>query len=75
MAQAGHLRGGKIRRRDSFHGLEGRPGFEDFRRWWHRVGKRRHGDIDIQDAPEAQERWREWVSEGSPTVRLGEHRG
>jgi hypothetical protein len=75
MAQADNLRGGKIRRRDSFYGLERRPGFEDFRRWWHRVGKRRHGDIDIQDAPEARERWGEWVSEGSPTVKLGEDHG
>ena len=66
MAQAGNLRGGKIGRRDSFYGLEGRPGFEHFRRWLHRVGKERHDGIDIQDRPEAEERWGEWVSEGSP---------
>ena len=56
MAPGDNLRGGKIRRRDTFYGLEGRPGFEHFRHWWHRVGKGRHGDIDIQGRPEAEER-------------------
>ena len=75
MAPGDNLRGGKIRRRDTFYGLEGRPGFEHFRHGWHRVGKGRHGDIDIQGRPEAEERWGEWVSEGSPTVKLGEDHG
>jgi hypothetical protein len=64
------LRGGKIRQRDRFYGLEGRPGFEHFRHWWHRVGN--HDGTDIQDRTEAEERWNEWESEGRPVVKLGE---
>jgi hypothetical protein len=69
------LRGGKIRRRDRDYGLSGRPEYEDFWRWWHRVGKKRHGGTNIQDRAEAEERWNEWESEGRPGVKLGADNG
>lgn len=69
------LRGGKIGRRDNDYGLNGRPEFEDFWRWWHKAGKDNHGGIDIQGRREAHERFDEWVSDGRPTVKLGADHG
>jgi len=64
----GRFGGGRQSRRDRWYGLEERADFADFRRWWHRVGKGRHGGTDIADAQEARERYDEWVGEGRSRV-------
>ena len=67
-AQQGYFSGGKKKQRDSWFGLENKPDFQAFRRWWHRNGKHSHGGADIANASEALERYDEWVSLGRPTV-------
>lgn len=64
------LRGGKKNRRDRFYGLEGRDGVEEFRRWWHRVGKRHNGDEDLKDRADAEHWYAQWLAEGRPTVKF-----
>jgi hypothetical protein len=59
------FRGGRIRRRDRWYGLERRPDFGHFKRWWHRQGKRRHDD-DIGDREKAIEAYEDWVRQGRP---------
>ena len=70
---ADRLRGGKKRERDRFHGLEAKSNFEEFRRWWHRRGKRTYnGARDIRDKREAEGFWQQWESEGCPLVKFGD---
>lgn len=38
-ARGESFRGGKKKDRDQWFGLESKPDFEEFQRWWHRVGK------------------------------------
>lgn len=64
----GRLRGGKISKRDSWYGLEGRDDFSDFKRWWHRQGKDEAGGNDLQTREEAVEAYDHWVSRGRPCV-------
>jgi hypothetical protein len=71
---ADSLRGGRKRERDRFHGLEAKPNFEDFRRWWHRRGKRIYNDgEDIRDRQQAEGFWRQWEYDGCPVVTFGEN--
>jgi hypothetical protein len=64
-----HLRGGKIRRRDRWYGLEERDDFPEFRRWWHRQGKYEAGGKDFENRKQAEEAYDEWVEQGRPTIK------
>lgn len=69
MAPQDDFRGGRIGARDPWYGLKGRGGFEDFKRWWHRKGKREcNGGNDIASRREAEEMWGEWEKQGRPCV-------
>lgn len=57
-----HLKGGKKSRRDRWFGLEDKPGFSDFRDWWHRHGKEEAGGADIQSREEALTEYEAWLS-------------
>jgi hypothetical protein len=61
------FRGGRVRRRDRWFGLERRADFGHFKRWWHRHGKRRHGS-DIRDRDEAVQIYEDWLKQGKPQV-------
>lgn len=64
------FKGGRQSQRDRWFGLKGEPGFEEFRRWWHREGKARLNDgRDIEDRNQAEEMWDRWQREGRPTVK------
>lgn len=67
---AGQFKGGKKGARDRTYGLENRDGFEEFRRWWHRVGKPKTGGADINSRPMAEECWKQWDFEGRPKVKF-----
>lgn len=54
------LRGGKKKDRDSFYGLESKPDFNEFRDWWHRVGKQGR---DLLNKAEAEEAYREFQAQ------------
>jgi hypothetical protein len=60
------FRGGKIRRRDRWYGLEDEPDFDQFRDWWHREGKEAHGGNDLGSRSEATRRYNDWKEWGRP---------
>jgi hypothetical protein len=59
------FKGGKQNSRDSFFGLNKRPGFNDFKKWWHREGK----DLGELTKEEAEETWKYWVEIGKPSPK------
>jgi hypothetical protein len=63
------MRGGRITRRDRWFGLEEKPDFGDFRRWWHREGKDEAGGTDITDRQEAERAYDDWVTRGRPIAK------
>ena len=65
----GRLRGGKISKRDSRYGLEGRDDFADFKRWWHRRGKDEAGGTDLANREDAIEAYDSWVQQGKPSIK------
>jgi hypothetical protein len=60
------MRGGRATRRDRWFGLEDKPDFTDFRRWWHREGKDEAGGNDIANRQEAERTYDDWISRGRP---------
>jgi hypothetical protein len=69
--QAPRLRGGRASKRDPWFGLSGRPGFRDFRDWWH-IEKNFSGrdGRDLMGREEAEGAWDEWEASGRPSMRL-----
>jgi hypothetical protein len=55
------LRGGRITRRDPWFGLRDKPGFDAFKRHWHR--EKRHLGRDLQTREEALEAYEAWAAE------------
>ncbi|MDP4024703.1 hypothetical protein Q8W71_18915 [Methylobacterium sp. NEAU 140] len=65
----GRFRGGGQARRDRWFGLEERPDFEAFRRWWHRVGKEEAGGRDLEGREQAFAEYEAWITSGRNRVR------
>jgi hypothetical protein len=42
-----HMKGGSIKDRDKWFGLESKPDFAQFKAWWHRIGKKQMGGQDL----------------------------
>ena len=63
-AKGSSFRGGKQSSRDNWYGITD----EDFKKWWHRNGKKYYG-YDIQDSQMAKEVYEEWLAMGSPKVK------
>jgi hypothetical protein len=42
-----HMKGGRIKDRDKWFGLESKPDFAQFKDWWHRIGKKQMGGQDL----------------------------
>jgi len=68
-AHSGRFRGGRQNRRDRWRGIENKPDFDIFRRWWHKRGKREFLGRDFADRTEACEAYKMWVELGKPTVK------
>ena len=56
-------------RGDRWFGLEDKPDFADFKRWWHRQGKEEAGGDDIETRQEAERIYEDWVRQGRPIVK------
>jgi hypothetical protein len=63
------LRGGKKKKRDKWFGFENKPDFEDFRRWWHRVGKFEADGMDLNSRKAVEDVYNDWVVRGRPKVK------
>lgn len=63
------LRGGKMLARDHWYGLETRPDFADFRRWWHRAGQFEYDGDYIANRASADEVYDGWAAQGRPKAR------
>jgi len=69
MVLAVRLRGGRQRRRDRWWGVENKPDFDIFRRWWHRKGKGETLQRDFVNRQEAEEAYKAWEDSGKPQVK------
>jgi hypothetical protein len=54
--------------RNQWFGLESRPDFEKFRKWWHREGKDAAGGRDLASRQEAEDAYNDWADLGKPEV-------
>jgi len=59
-----NLKGGRKTKRDRNFGIFDAA----FWRWWHRIGKRRHGGLDLA-SQEAQSVYDEWIRDGKPSAK------
>jgi len=64
-----HFRGGGVRVRDRWFGLEQKSDFSQFRRWWHREGKDALGGEDLRNRFEANDAYEAWIKEGKPRIK------
>jgi hypothetical protein len=64
-----HSRGGRVRVRDRWFGLEHQSDFSLFRRWSHREGKDAFGSEDLKNRFEANDAYAAWIEEGKPKAK------